>query len=419
MRRRTRSAIGVALLATSVTAVTTTSAYGSPPETGAAAAPYLHGVPAPTGTGTRAVCHDRARSVGVCQAVGVTVAPGSAEFLTTDVPVAGLTPADIQDAYDLPATGGDGRVVAVVEAGDYPNLASDLATYRENFGLPKCTEASGCLTIVNQRGGSELPPKRNGWSIETALDVDSVSSACPTCHILVVEADNAHRLNLGMGNATAAAMGAVASSNSWKVPEFKHMNNHKYGDFFSAPGVAFTASSGDGGHTPQVTIGYPSGLPTVLSIGGTLLTRDDSHRGWTESAWSGAGSSCGVYIEKPAWQKDKGCTMRATSDVSADASPASGLAVYHTLPNGTGGWSVYGGTSLSAPLIAAMYGLAGNTGELGNGIAAHLYKNADQLYDVTTGSNGTCPPDWPYICQAGKGYDGPTGLGTPHGLGAL
>jgi subtilase family serine protease len=418
--RRTRSAIGIALVASSLSLLTSAFAFGSTPPAHPGATGYVHGRAVSAGYGTRAVCPQPASpDVARCLAIGVTASPDSKAIVTTDLPVSGITPADIQDAYNLPATGGKGRVVAVVEAGDYPHVESDLATYRDFFGLPACTEASGCLQVVNQHGGSTLPHRRNGWSIETALDVDSVSAACPTCHILVVEAKDAHKKDLGIGNATAAKMGAVASSNSWKIPEFEGMDQGQFAKYFRAPGVAFTASSGDGGHTAQVTIGYPSGLPTVLSIGGTVLTKDDSRRGWTESAWSGAGSSCGVFVPKPAWQKDKGCTMRATSDVSADASPASGLAVYHTLPNGQGGWSVYGGTSLSSPLIAAMYGLAGNTGELGTGIAKHLYANAKHLYDVTTGSNGTCPPEWEYICQAGKGYDGPTGLGTPHGLGAL
>lgn len=427
--RRTTSVFGVAVVVAGLTLISSAIASGSTLPTSrlsgssvpghSGATPYIHSRPAPAATGTRAVCPQTTPNVGRCQAIGVTVSPGSKTFLTTASPVAGLTPADIQAAYKLPATGGEGNTVAVVEAGDYPNLAKDLATYRDYFGLPGCTQHSGCLQIVNQHGGSALPHRRNGWSVETALDVDSVSAACPSCNILVVEAKDAHKKDLGIGNATAAKMGAAASSNSWKIPEFQGMNHGQWIKYFSAPGVAFTASSGDGGHTPQVTIGYPSGLPTVLSIGGTALSRADNHRGWTETAWSGAGSSCGVYVPKPAWQQDKGCPMRSTSDVSADASPATGLAVYHTLPNGQGGWSVYGGTSLSSPLIAAMYSLAGNTGSLGNRIAAHLYANTNHLYDVTTGSNGTCPKKWTYICQAGKGYDGPTGLGTPHGLGAL
>lgn len=416
--RRTRTLVSVALAATSLTAFSTAAISSG---LAAAASPHpVEGRTVPAGYGTHAVCPRPASpNVARCQAIGVTADPHSRRVVTSDLPVNGLTPADIQDAYDLPAKGGDGRTVAVVEAGNYPHLADDLATYRENFGLPACTVESGCLTIVNEHGGSTLPHRRNGWSVETALDVDSVSAACPTCHILVVEAQDAHKKRLGIGNATAAKLGAVASSNSWKIPEFDGMDSGQFAKYFRAPGVAFTASSGDGGHTAQVTIGYPAGLPTVLAVGGTVLTRDGSQRGWTESAWSGAGSACGQYVAKPSWQHDKGCGMRATSDLSADASPASGLAVYHTYPDGTGGWAVYGGTSLSAPLVAAMYGLAGNTGELGTGIAKHLYAKSKHLYDVTTGSNGTCPPEYPYICQAGKGYDGPTGLGTPHGLAAL
>jgi subtilase family serine protease len=416
--RRVRPLSVVATLACAAALSGSALAYGS---TSPTADPAGKRPVVPAGTGTRAVCPPSANpNVATCQAIGVTVAPGSHRFLVTATPVNGLGPADIQSAYKLPAKGGDGRTVAVVEAGDYPNIDADLAVWRANFGLPPCTEDNGCLKVVNQHGGSTLPHRRNGWSVETALDVDSVSAACPSCHILVVEAKDAHKKDLGIGNATAAKMGAVASSNSWKIPEFDGMDQGRWIKWFSAPGVAFTASSGDGGHTPIVTIGYPAGLPTVLAIGGTTLTKADNHRGWKETAWSGAGSACGVYVAKPPWQKDKGCKTRATSDVSADASPASGLAVYHTLPNGQGGWSVYGGTSLSAPIIAAIYGLAGNTGELGHDIARHLYANADHLYDITKGSNGTtCPKKWSYICNAGPGYDGPTGLGTPHGLAAF
>jgi subtilase family serine protease len=371
-------------------------------------------------TGLHAVCpQPSSPNIARCLAIGVTVAPGSSQIRTTKTQVGGLGPADIQSAYNLPANAGKGSTVAVIEAGNYPHIDADLAVWRKNFGLQPCTEASGCLTVVNQHGGSTLPHRRNGWSIETALDVDSVSAACPNCKILVVEAKDAHKKDLGIGDATAAKMGAVAASNSWKIPEFQGEDQGQWIKYFSAPGVAFTASSGDGGHTDQVTIGYPAGLPTVLAIGGTYLAKADNKRGWTETVWSGAGSGCGVYVPKPSWQTDKGCTMRSTADVSADASPTSGLAVYHTDPNGEGGWSVYGGTSLSSPIIAAVYGLAGNSKSLGSKIAPHLYANAKHLYDVTQGSNGTCPKQWKYICNARKGYDGPTGLGTPNGLGAF
>lgn len=381
---------------------------------GAAAAPTA---------GVAAACPDTTANQGQCQAEYLTVSQGSTTPLATAGYERGLRPVDIQDAYDLPADGGAGRTVAVIESKAYPNLESDLATYRAQFGLPPCTTANGCLRIVNEQGGSKLPGNGIGigWFVETALDVDAVSSSCPRCHLLVVLADSSSKKDLAIGNATAARLGAVAVSNSWKVPEFVHEETGLYGSYFDHPGVAFLASSGDGGSGKGRTIGYPAGLPTVVAVGGTSLVADDSARGWTESAWQGAGSACGQYVAKPAWQTDPGCPMRTTSDVSAVADPHTGLAVYVTDTKGGLGWLVVGGTSLSAPLIAGIYGQAGNTAALGSGISAYLYAHADQLYDVTTGSNdvGGTGCVISYICHAGPGYDGPTGLGTPHGLGAF
>lgn len=374
-------------------------------------------------TGVMEACPDTSSDQGQCQALIVTTTVGSAVPLATPTYERGLTPADIQDAYNLPADGGAGRTVAVIESKNYPNLESDLATYRAQFGLAPCTTANGCLTIVNQNGGSKLPGQGIGigWFVETALDVDAVSSACPGCHILVVTANSSSKKDLAIGNATAARLGAVAVSNSWKTPEFVHEATGSYARYFNHPGVAFLASSGDGGSGKGRTIGYPAGLPTVVAVGGTSLVADDSARGWTESAWAGAGSACGQYVAKPAWQTDPGCPMRTTSDVSAVADPKTGLATYVTDTKGGLGWLVVGGTSLSAPLIAGIYGQAGNTAALGSGISAYLYAHADQLYDVTTGSNDFdgkgCAIS--YICHAGPGYDGPTGLGTPNGLGAF
>ncbi len=213
-------------------------------------------------------------------------------------------------------------------------------------------------------------------------------------------------------------MGAVAVSNSWKVPEFVHEATGSYAAYFDHPGMAFLASSGDGGSGKGRTIGYPAGLPTVVAVGGTSLVADDSARGWTESAWAGAGSACGQYVAKPAWQTDPGCPMRTTSDVSAVADPRPGSRSTSPTPRAaSAGWSS-AAPACSSPLIAGVYGQAGNTAALGSGISAYLYAHADQLYDVTTGSNGTgCAIA--YICNAGPGYDGPTGLGTPNGLGAF
>jgi subtilase family serine protease len=116
---------------------------------------------------------------------------------------------------------------------------------------------------------------------------------------------------------------------------------------------------------------------------------------------------------KPKWQSDA-CPNRSVADVSAVADPGTGLAIYDSVAlGGASGWQVYGGTSLSSPLIAAVYALGGN---LGGTPATFTYGHAANLFDVTTGSNGSC---FTYLCTAGAGYDGPTGLGTPNGLAAF
>ena len=161
-----------------------------------------------------------------------------------------------------------------------------------------------------------------------------------------------------------------------------------------------TVSSGDSGYGVE----YPAASPNVVAVGGTTLsvTGGPGSYGWGgETAWVDGGSGCSQYESKPALQKDV-CSKRAVVDVSADADPNSGAAVYATY--GSTGWVQVGGTSLASPLIAAVYALSGNTS---NGTAP--YGNPAALHDVTGGSNGSCSPS--YLCTAGTGYDGPTGLG--------
>ncbi len=81
-----------------------------------------------------------------------------------------------------------------------------------------------------------------------------------------------------------------------------------------------------------------------------------------------------------------------------------------------GGWAIYGGTSASAPIIAATYALAG-TPISGSYPASYLYAHTSALNDVTSGSDGSCSTS--YFCTARTGYDGPTGLGTPNGITAF
>ncbi|MFI9809665.1 S8 family serine peptidase [Streptomyces sp. NPDC052301] len=326
----------------------------------------------------------------------------------------GLGPADLQAAYNLPKDGGKGATVAIVDANDDPNAEKDLAAYRSQYGLPECSTSNGCFQKIDQDGGTKYPAPDQGWAGEISLDVDMVSAACPQCHILLVEAKSAGMDDLGAAVNQAVKQGAKYVSNSYGGAE-EAADTSADDKYFKHPGVAITVSSGDSGYGVE----YPAASPYVTAVGGTSLKKDSSTRGWSESVWGasaggdGAGSGCAQYGAKPSWQKDTGCGKRAVADVAAVADPATGLAVYDTYQ--AGGWNVYGGTSASAPFIAGVYALAG-TPASGDDPASYPYAHPDKLNDVSDGANGSCGT---YLCQAGKGYDGPTGLGTPNGVAAF
>ncbi len=199
---------------------------------------------------------------------------------------------------------------------------------------------------------------------------------------------------------TAASMGAAAISNSYGGDE-SILDPLSDSTYYDHPGILITASTGDNGYGPQ----YPATSTHVLAVGGTSLVPSGNARGWTEGAWSSGGSGCSAYESKPSYQVDKGCGKRAVADVSAVADPNTGLAVYDTY--GSSGWVIYGGTSLSSPLVAAIFAHVGAAG-VSDGFP---YANTSAFYDVLTGSNGSCGGS--YLCTAGAGYDGPTGIGTP------
>ncbi len=321
----------------------------------------------------------------------------------------GYHPADLQSAYKLPSKSkGKGQLVAIVDAFDDPNAESDLAVYRAQFGLPPCTSANGCFRKVNQTGGNTYPTPNFGWAEEISLDLDMASAICPKCHILLVEADDNSLTNLGTAVNEAVTLGANEVSNSYGGSEFAGEQT-TCAAYFDHPGVAITASAGDSGYgTAQ-----PAVCNTVTAVGGTSLSLVGKK--WYETVWNGTGSGCSAYIEKPTWQHDTGCANRTDNDVSAVADPATGVSVYDTyfLP----GWVEFGGTSVSAPIIAAVYALAGNAARVTYGSFPYLDKHRKHLRDVTVGSDGTCSPA--YLCTGEKGYDGPTGLGTPQGTGAF
>jgi subtilase family serine protease len=367
------------------------------------------------------IAQEHVRSIHVCPGPG---APGDARchaHVVVDehgAPAAtlaprGYGPADLYAAYNLGtlATGStwdwNGQTIAIVDAYDHPYAESDLNVYRSQFGLPPCTTTNGCFRKIDQNGGNRYPRANCGWAQEISLDLDMASAICPRCKILLVEAASNSFSNLAAAVNQAVAKGANVISNSYGGSESSSVVS-AYAGAYKHPGVVITASSGDGGYGVEI----PAAFNTVVAVGGTSLRGSVLTDVWTETVWSGAGSGCSAYVSKPTWQKDAGCVRRTVADVAAVADPATGVAVYDSYScQGAKGWLVFGGTSVSAPIIASVYALAGNAS---NATAQSLYSTPASLFDVTSGSNGSCGGS--YLCTGGIAYDGPTGNGTPNGM---
>jgi subtilase family serine protease len=335
----------------------------------------------------------------------------------------GYSPANLQSAYSLTAfssANGAGQIVAIVDAFDDPNAESDMAFYRLNFALPACTTANGCFLKVNESGSTSPLPgtdSTGGWEAEESLDLDMVSAICPNCSILLIEGNTAFTNDLFAAEDTATTTCTTSVvSNSWGAGEYASEASDE--THFNHPGIMITVAAGDSGYPLS---GFPAASQFVTTVGGTHLTKVGS--AWTESTWAGSGSMCSLYITQPAWQTALGagytsiCAKRIDNDVSAVADPNTGVAVYDTF-GGSGGcsaWCQFGGTSASAPIIGAVYALAGNGST--NVYGSFPYAHTGSLTDVTSGSNGSCGAN--FLCTAGAGYDGPTGLGSPIGIGAF
>ncbi len=337
-----------------------------------------------------------------------------------DTTPSGYGPVSLQSAYNLPsASAGGGQRVYVVDAYDDPTAESDLGTYRTQYGLAACTTANGCFQKLNQNGAtSPLPSPNAGWAGEISLDLDMVSAICPNCGITLIEAnDNSNGLYTAI--ARANTLGAKFVSMSWGGSEFSGETSYT-NTYFQPTGVVYAVSTGDSAYAGGRE--YPATSDRVVAVGGTSLTSAANARGWNETVWSnspsqGTGSGCSAYETQQSWQAGPvgaACAKRAEADVSADADPYTGVAVYQTY--GGSGWAVYGGTSASAPMIASTYALAG-TPASGTNPGSVPYAHTANLYDVTSGSNGSCSPS--LLCNAAPGWDGPTGLGTPNGTAAF
>jgi subtilase family serine protease len=347
----------------------------------------------------------------------------------------GYGPADLVAAYKLGRSKAV-RKIAVVDAFNDPNAVSDLATYRSAWRLPKCIKltGAGCLTVTTQLGSTKKLPKNagsTGWATEESADIDMISAICPTCHIFLVEANSPKIDDLGIAlDSAVKRLGASFVSNSYGTSESQAELGFDT-RFYKHAGVAVTAAAGDNGFG----VSYPAASEWVTAVGGTTLKKGGGgKRGWTETVWgnkagganSGTGSGCSEFEPAPPAQTSKPlapktCTRRIDNDVAAVADPRTGVGSYDTYDQR--GWLEVGGTGVSAPIIAAVYALAGVPAR-GTFPNSYFYKHRQPgdltqaagggLNDITQGADGTCTTD-PLLCNAETGYDGPSGCGTPDG----
>jgi hypothetical protein len=371
-------------------------------------------------------------------------------------PAGGLTPAELGSAYGYdPRAGGSGQTVAIVDAFDDPSIASDLETFDTQYGLPACNEADGCFRKVGQTGSTFSLPTTDttGWSVEEALDVETVHAVCTSCKVLLVEAEDTRFVSLAAAENEAVALGATEITNSYAgaegiSAEVQNAYNH--------PGVVITASTGDEGFDSRLASippgrpNVPASLPTVVAVGGTTLHLDESGNRESETVWDDSGGGCSIFFTAEPWQLDapgypaSGCGgMRLDADVAAVGDPASGFSVYDSYDCGARceqeigkeGWAVIGGTSLSSPLIATLYALAGGSGGVRYpALTLYGHLGSAGLFDVTKGGNGFCDftegkacgideetgelldCEGTTACNGAPGFDGPSGVGAPSSL---
>lgn len=322
----------------------------------------------------------------------------------------GYTPSQIKKAYGLDkvTSTGAGQTIAIVDAYGSPTIQSDLQAFDKQFGLKDTT-----VTIAYPNG----KPGRTdgGWALETSLDVEWAHAIAPDAKILLVVAKSASISNLISAVDYATSHGAKVVSNSWGGSEFS--SEASYDTHFQHAGTVYVASSGDNGSG----VSWPASSPYVLSVGGTNLQLDSSGAYLSETGWSGSGGGMSTYESRPSyenlWQSVVG-THRGNPDVSWDADPNTGVAVYDsTLYNGQKGWYQVGGTSFGAPCWAGLIALAdqGRTSPLTSvNTINNLYSIAgstnstgytNNYHDITGGNNGG------YSSQGG--YDLVTGIGSP------
>jgi subtilase family serine protease len=401
-----------------------------------------------------------------------------------------FTPTSMQNSYNLGpllAAGDDGRgmTIAIIDSFGNPNMASDLANFDTQMGLPHmcgepgqaCGGGTPTFTHVYWNGTTQVksppPPsqgtglqERDGWIVETSLDVEWAHAMAPGANIIDVTTNpaetqgvqglpammDAEQFIVDHHEATVITQSFGTTEDNFNGTQ--SLLNLRHAFIAAAQsGVTVLASSGDFGTAnpgttpikdpatiPFPTVNWPASDPLVTSVGGTYLCTDpvtgttvdsvdppancQTNPGIREIGWIDAGGGFSHIFTKPDYQNTlpAGSTpidaMRGVPDVAFQASSRTGPLVYATVSGG-GRWFIVGGTSCSSPEFAGLVAIADQMAGHGLGlINPTLYELADgpnygsYFYDVTTGNNQADPsvPGYP----ATTGWDPVTGLGTPN-----
>jgi subtilase family serine protease len=328
---------------------------------------------------------------------------------------------------------GAGQTIAIVDAFDSPTILADLRVFDKQFRIadpPKFTKES-------QTGSTKaLPTVDAGWAQETAIDVEWAHAIAPGANIVLVEANSDSVSDLMAAVDTARrATGVSVVSMSWGMDEFA--DESKYDKIFSSPkghiGVTFVAASGDDG-AGRAT--FPAISSNVVSVGGTTLSLNSSGNYGSESAWRDSSGGTSRFETAPAYQSVvQTGTRRVAPDVSYNANPNTGFAIYDSLAYQRDvGWQVFGGTSAGTPQWGALVAIA-NQGRIlqggktlggATGTLPTLYSlysspttYSASFHDITTGGGGFGGGGFGFRrgrsnqTSAKVGYDTLTGLGSP------
>jgi subtilase family serine protease len=328
----------------------------------------------------------------------------------------GYSPAQMNGYLGLTGDG-KGQKIAIVDAYNDPDIASDAETFSQQYGLPGVCGAGGtsgdCFNLDISEQSATAGPNDNA-SLETSLDVEWAHAIAPEATIELFEAKQLTFASLFAEVKAAEATRPDAVSMSWGVSGGDFSEETYYDHFCVVLTTVCVVASGDLGHPGS----YPAYNPAVLSVGGTTLNLAADNSVASELSWAGSGGGQSWVEPEPSYQDGvQSSGWRQTPDVSFDADPNTGVAVFDTL---LGGWWLVGGTSLGAPSWSAILADADQlrAEQKERPLTAANYAVQRAIYSlpasvlapITTGAdNGFCPVG----CTPTTGYDEITGLGSP------